>query len=97
MKAATRPPVDVGSAIGNAVPSIRALLRELAAEGIDPESDLGERTLRLWLGAPTRDRCRCGAAMVRYERLNGKCWRCAHDEVLKYEDERREQRQRFAK
>lgn len=97
MKAASCPPVAVGSVIGNAVPSIRALLRELEAEGIDPSSELGERSIRLWLGAPTGRRCRCGAAMARYEWLNGKCWRCAHDQVLRLDDERREQRVRFAK
>lgn len=94
---ATRPPAPALAAIGRAVPSIAALLRELDSEGADPSSDLGERAIRLWLGAPTRERCQCGAAMARYERMNGKCWRCAHSQALRLEDERREQRLRFAK
>lgn len=80
----------------DAAPRIASLLRELAEEGIDPMSDVGESAIRLWLAAPTRERCRCGAPLARYERLNAKCWRCAHDEVLRFADAFAERR-RFAK
>ena len=64
---------SVATLAADAAPRISALLAELREEGIEPGSDLGESAIRLWLNAPTGERCRCGAPLARYERLNGKC------------------------
>lgn len=82
--------------VADAVPRIASLIRELAEEGIAPSSDMGESVIRLWLAAPTAERCNCGAPLARYEHLNGKCWRCAHDQILRVADAFAERR-RFAK
>ena len=40
-----------------------------------------------WLAAPTEYACRCGAAMVRWEKLNGRCDRCRLATISAEEDE----------
>ena len=77
---------DALATIPTEVTSIKAFLRQCAEDGIDLASPLGLRVIGIWLESPTDQLCRCKARLATWERLNGKCARCADYERRRLDD-----------
>lgn len=70
--------------------TVRTLLRDLEADGVDLQTREGERLLFSALGAkhPRKRSCRCGQALRIFEALNGKCERCRAAEERRMQENR---------
>lgn len=75
---------------GRQAGTVRQVLLDLQADGVDTATTEGERVLFKALGVrhPRKLNCKCGAALRIFEALNRKCERC------RMAQERREQEQR---
>lgn len=80
------PAAEITIPVTTEVVSIKAFMRQCAEEGIDLASPLGESALRIWLESPTAAVCRCKSRLRTWERLNGKCERCADYERRRMDD-----------
>lgn len=62
---------------------LSGLLREMSEEGIDPESDIGERTVELFMARASGKSCTCGSPMAQWEALNRRCGHCSEADLAR--------------
>jgi len=56
--------------------AVKILFLQMEEDGVDPQTQMGQKVIGIWLDAPTNLRCDCGNPMKRWESINKRCNPC---------------------